>query len=69
MRETEMAADHSDDRISAFECDIIRGAFRKSVVERRIAKREWRMHATLLARELTELDEIDPEILDWIVRK
>ena len=52
-----MAEDHSADRITAFDCDILRGAFRKSVVERRIAKREWRMHATLLARELTELDD------------
>jgi hypothetical protein len=63
-----MADDHSAGEISAFECDILRSAFRKSVVERRIAQREWRMHATLLARELTELDEIDPDIVDWIVR-
>lgn len=66
---TEMADDYSGDRISAFDCEILRGAFRKSVVEKRIAEREWRMHARLLARELTELDEIDPDILDWIVRK
>jgi len=64
-----MAADHSDDRISAFECDIIRSAFRKSVVERRITEREWRMHARLLARELTELDDVDADIIDWIVRR
>ena len=64
-----MAEDHSAGRITAFDCEILRNAFRKSVVERRVAEREWRMHATALARELTELDEIDPEILDWIVRK
>lgn len=64
-----MAADHSDNWISAFEGDILRSAFRKSVVERCIAEREWRMQATLLARELTELDDIDEDIVDWIVRK
>ena len=30
---------------------------------------EWRMHARVLARELTELDEIDPDIVEWIVRR
>ena len=64
-----MAQDHSDKQITALDCEILRGAFRKSVVENRIAEREWRMHARVLARELTELDEIDPDILDWIVRR
>ena len=64
-----MAQDHSDKHITALDCEILRGAFRKSVVENRIAEREWRMHARVLARELTELDEIDPDILDWIVRR
>lgn len=63
-----MADYDSAGKISAFDCDILRSAFRKSVVEKRIAQREWRMHATLLARELTDLDEIDPDIVDWIVR-
>ncbi|MBE1710670.1 MULTISPECIES: hypothetical protein [Mesorhizobium] len=64
-----MAEDHSDKKVTALDCEILRGAFRKSVVEHRVAEREWRMHARVLARELTELDEIDPDILDWIVRK
>ncbi|BCG87061.1 MULTISPECIES: hypothetical protein [unclassified Mesorhizobium] len=64
-----MADDHSGKTVTALDCEILRGAFRKSVVENRIAEREWRMHARVLARELTELDEIDPDILDWIVRK
>jgi hypothetical protein len=37
-------------------------------VENRIVERESRMHARTLARELTELDEIDPDILEWITR-
>lgn len=64
-----MADNHSDRNISALECEIIRGAFRKSVVENRIAEQEWRMHAAELALELTDIDEIDPDILDWIVAK
>ncbi|TRC72530.1 hypothetical protein FJV83_27570 [Mesorhizobium sp. WSM4307] len=64
-----MAEVHSDSRVTALDCEILRGAFRKSVAENRIAEREWRMHAKLLARELTGLDDIDPDILDWIVRK
>jgi hypothetical protein len=64
-----MAQDHSGKRVTALDCEILRGAFRRSVVESRIAEREWRMHARVLARELTEIDEIDPEIVEWIVRK
>ncbi|MBB6412463.1 hypothetical protein [Mesorhizobium sangaii] len=60
-----MTENHS----GAFDGESVRRVFRKSAVERLIAKREWRMNATLLARELTELDEIDPDILKWIVRK
>lgn len=64
-----MADYHSSKNISARDCEIIRGAFRKSVVENRIAEQEWRMHAEELARELTDIDEIDPDVLDWIVAK
>jgi len=67
--EAEMAEDHSGKGVTAFDCEILRGAFRKLVVENRITEREWRMHARVLARELTELDEIDPDIVEWIVRR
>ena len=63
-----MAQDHSGKRVTALD-EILRGAFRRSVVEGRIAEREWRMHARVLARELTEIDEIDPAIVEWIVRR
>lgn len=55
-------------KMTALDCDIIRSAVRKSIVERRIAEGERRQYARLLALELTDLDEIDPDILDWIVR-
>ncbi|KRB23396.1 MULTISPECIES: hypothetical protein [Mesorhizobium] len=64
-----MADNHSSKNISALDCEILRGAFRKSVVENRIAEQQWRMHAEELVRELTGIDEIDPDVLDWIVAK
>lgn len=62
-----MAEDHTANRMSAHDCEIIRGAFRRSVVENRLAESDRRKHARLLALEFTELDEIDPEIIDWII--
>ncbi|WP_143748236.1 hypothetical protein [Mesorhizobium carmichaelinearum] len=64
-----MADDHSDNRMTSLDCDIIRSAFRKSIVERRISEGERRRYARLLALELTELDQIDPDIIDWIVAR
>ena len=64
-----MAEDHSGNRVTAFDCEILRGAFRRSVVERRVAERDRRQNATLLARELTEIDDVDDDIVDWILRK
>ena len=63
-----MAEDNAANGMSAFDCEIVRGAFRRSVVESRIAETDRRKHARLLALEFTELEEIDPEILDWIIR-
>ena len=63
-----MAQDHSGKKVTALDCEVLRGACRRSVVENRIVERESRMHARTLARELTELDEIDPDILEWITR-
>lgn len=62
-----MAADQY--RLTAFDCEAVRNAFRKSVVERRISGRNRRQYARLLALELTELGEIDPHILKWIVTR
>jgi hypothetical protein len=67
--EAEMAEDHAENRMTAFDCEVVRNAYRKSVVERRISGRSRRQHARLLALELTDLDTIDPDILDWIVTR
>lgn len=53
--------------ISAFDCDVIREAFKKSVIEESVP--EWRDHATALIRAFTDVEEIEPALLDWIARK
>jgi len=95
-----MAEDHSEIRMTAFDCEVERNAFRKPVVERRISEGSRPQYAGLaslnaiveayckengidptsderrqevallviLALELTELDEIDTDILDRITR-
>jgi hypothetical protein len=68
VRVTEVAEDDTANRMTAFDCEIVRSAFRRSVVENRIAERDRRRYARLLAIEFTEMDEIDPEMIDWIVR-
>lgn len=55
--------------VSALDCDIIRSAFKKSVIEESIPEDRWREHATLMIREFTGSDDVDPECLEWIVRK
>ena len=64
-----MANHHSEERISAFDCDILCRAFRTSVAENGVAESGWRAHATLLASELTHLDDIDPAVIDRIIGK
>ena len=55
------------DTVSAFDCDVIREAFRKSVVEENIPTDRWRSHAAALIRTFTGLEDIDPDMLEWIV--
>ena len=64
-----MSEDHSGDRITAFECDVLRSAFRKSVIEEKIPEDRWHGHALNLVRELTNQSHIGSDVLDWIVRK
>ena len=56
-------------QISAFDCDIIRSAFIKSVIEESIPEDRWREHAALLIRDFTGSADIDPDFLEWLVRK
>jgi hypothetical protein len=55
--------------VSAFDCDILREAFRKLVVEEHIQEDQWRDYAARLIRTWTGSDVIDPDMLEWIVRK
>ena len=61
--------DQPGNRVSAFDCDILRGAFTKSVIEKHIPEDKWRAEAALLISAFTDSDDIDPELLEWIVRK
>ncbi|MER9402704.1 hypothetical protein NKI36_01435 [Mesorhizobium caraganae] len=56
--------------VSAFDCDILRGAFVKSVIEKSLPEDKWRAEAALLIRDYTDsdVDDIDPKLLEWIVR-
>ena len=65
-----MAAIQCDSHsVSAFDCDVIGEAFRKSVVQENIPADQWRAHAAALIRTFTSLEDIDPDMLAWIVRK
>jgi hypothetical protein len=55
--------------VSAFDCDIIRSAFIKSVIEDNIPEAKWRTVAADLISDFTDSDDVDPELVDWIVRK
>jgi hypothetical protein len=55
--------------VSAFECDVIREAFKKSVIEESVPADQWRNHAARLIRAFTSVEDIDPAMLDWIARK
>jgi len=63
-----MAKDRTN-LVSAFDCDIIREAFRAWVTKDDIPEDQWRYHAGLLLRTWTGKEITDPDILDWIVRK
>ena len=63
------ACQRESEAVSAFDCDVIREAFKKFVLEENIPADQWRNHATALIRAFTGLEEIDSEMLEWIVRK
>ena len=55
--------------ISAFDSDILRNAFKKSVRECNVPEVEWRALAATMAGDLTGRKQIEPDVLDWIIRK
>lgn len=54
--------------VSALDCDILRSAFINSLIEERIPEDQWREYAALLISEFTGSDDVDSDLLDWIVR-
>ncbi|MBA1143075.1 hypothetical protein [Mesorhizobium neociceri] len=54
--------------ITASDCDVLRGAFVKSVIEKNIPEDRWRDEAALLIRDYTDSDDVDPYLLEWIIR-
>jgi hypothetical protein len=56
-------------KVSAFDCDILRTAFHKAVIEDNIPEDRWRDYAAGMVRDFTDNSEVDPDLLDWIVSK
>ena len=57
------------DSISAFQCDVVREAFRKLVVEAKIPEDRWRDIAEQMIRDVTGELSVDPDLLERIMRK
>ena len=55
-------------RISASDCNVLRGAFVKCVIEKNIPEDRWRDEAALLIRDYTDSDDVDSNLLEWIIR-
>ncbi|TRC93110.1 hypothetical protein FJV76_19175 [Mesorhizobium sp. WSM4303] len=55
-------------RISASDCNALRGAFVKCVIEKNIPEDRWRDEAALLIRDFTDSDDVDSNLLEWIIR-
>lgn len=59
----------SDAKVSAFDREILRSTFHKSVIEDGIPKDRWREYASQMVRDFTGVATVDPALLDRIVRK
>jgi hypothetical protein len=59
----------SDARVSAFDCEILRSAFHSAIIEEKIPEARWREYASQMIRDFTGIEKVDPELLDWIMRK
>jgi hypothetical protein len=55
--------------VSSLDFEVLHSAFKKSVIEESIPEQRWREHAALLIRTYKGSDDVDPELLDWMVRK
>lgn len=55
--------------VSAFDCDVIRSAFKNSVIEDGILEDRWRDYAAQMVRDFTGIAKVESDLLDWIMRK
>ena len=55
--------------VSAFDCDILRSTFTKSVIEDNIPEDRWWEYASQMVRDFTGIATVDPDLLNWIIRK
>lgn len=53
--------------LSAIDAEIIKSAFQKE--SRGLPKSQWREYAEQLVRSYTGSEFVDPEMLEWIMRK
>ncbi|RVD45293.1 hypothetical protein EN858_05810 [Mesorhizobium sp. M4B.F.Ca.ET.215.01.1.1] len=54
--------------LTAFDADIIRTTFLKEVHESKLPKSEWQNLARRLVEAYTGQQEVDPQLVDWIVQ-
>ncbi|TIO04566.1 hypothetical protein [Mesorhizobium sp.] len=61
-----MDQDHKAELVSAFDLEILRGAFKTSVTESKLSEERWAEHARLLFRDLMHR-EPDERIIKLII--
>ncbi|MDG4874186.1 hypothetical protein P9273_03615 [Mesorhizobium sp. WSM4935] len=64
-----MGDEPTNDNNSYFEYDVMRGAFQRWVDEDKVPEDQWRPRATKLVRIVTGDDYVDPNIVEWIIKK
>ena len=55
--------------VSAFDCDVLRSAFKNSVYEDNIPEDQWREYAAQMIGDLTGIGMVDLDLVEWIVRR
>lgn len=55
--------------LSAIDAEIIKSAFHKEVRAKELPESRWREFATELIQTYTGIKFVDPDMLEWIMRK
>lgn len=58
-----------NDNRSSFEFDVMREAFKRWVDEDKVPEDQWRPRVRKLVRIMTGDDYVDPNMVEWIIRK